>query len=78
MSESEKDKLQEAVKNLKGSLKGNDMSAIQADTEALMTVNQGITTRLYSEAASDGAGGGGGDFVEDDEVVDAEIVDEGA
>ena len=78
MSEDEKDKLQAAVKNLKNSLKGNDLGAIRADTEALMTVNQGITTRLYSEAASDGSGGSGGDFGgDDDEVVDAEIVDEG-
>ena len=76
MSEDEKDRLQSAVKNLKGSLKGNDMGAIRSDTEALMTVNQGITTRLYSEAASDGAGGDGA--VDDDEVVDAEIVDEEA
>ena len=56
MSEDEKDRLQSAVKNLKSSLKGNDMGAIRSDTEALMTVNQGITTRLYSEAASDGSG----------------------
>jgi hypothetical protein len=43
-----------------------------------MTVNQGITTRLYSEAAADGAGDSGADYgMEDDEVVDAEIVDEG-
>jgi len=80
MSEDEKDRLQSAVKNLKGTLKGNDMGAIRTDTEALMTVNQGITTRLYSEAASDNSddgGGGGGDFGgDDDEVVDAEIVDE--
>jgi molecular chaperone DnaK len=79
MSEDEKDRLQQAVKNLKTTLKGNDLGAIRADTEALMTVNQGITTRLYSEAAnnSDGAGGGAGDYDIDDEVVDAEIVDEG-
>ncbi|MGH9265239.1 MAG: molecular chaperone DnaK [Acidimicrobiales bacterium] len=77
MSEDEKDKLQAAVKNLKGSLKGNDLGAIRADTEALMTVNQGITTRLYSEAAADGGSGGGADYgADDDEVVDAEIVDE--
>jgi molecular chaperone DnaK len=75
MSEDEKDKLQTAVKNLKQSLKGNDLGGIRADTEALMTVNQGITTRLYSEAASDSSGGGG-DYSADDEVVDAEIVDE--
>jgi molecular chaperone DnaK len=76
MAEDEKDRLEAAVKNLKSSLKGNDLSAIRADTEALMTVNQGITTRLYSEAASDGSGGGGDGA--DDEVVDAEIVDEEA
>jgi molecular chaperone DnaK len=80
MSETEKAQLQGAVKNLKGSLKGNDLGAIRSDTEALMVVNQGITTRLYSEAASENAdGGGGGDYSGgDDEVVDAEIVDEGA
>jgi molecular chaperone DnaK len=77
MSEEEKDRLQDAVKNLKSSLKGNDLGAIRADTEALMTVNQAITTRLYSEAASDSSGGSTGDFGGDDEVVDAEIVDEG-
>ena len=79
MTEDEKDRLQSAVKNLKSSLKGNDMSAIRADTEALMTVNQGITTRMYSEAASENSdGSGGGDFgADDDDVVDAEIVDEG-
>jgi molecular chaperone DnaK len=78
MSEDEKDRLQQAVKNLKGTLKGNDMGAIRSDTEALMTVNQGITTRLYSEAAQDNSSGGGGDYGADDEVVDAEIVDEEA
>jgi len=80
MSEPEKAKLQGAVNDLKASLKGNDLGAIRTDTEALMTVNQGITTRLYSEAAADGSadGSGGGDSGGDDEVVDAEIVDEGA
>jgi len=76
MSEDEKDRLQSAVKNLKSSLKGNDLGAIRDDTEALMTVNQTITTRLYSEAASSDGSDGGGSFDTDDEVVDAEIVDE--
>ncbi|MDQ4091718.1 MAG: molecular chaperone DnaK [Actinomycetota bacterium] len=78
MSEDEKDRLQQAVKNLKTTLKGNDLGAVRADTEALMTVNQMVTTRLYSEAASESGGDGAGDYgMEDDEVVDAEIVDEG-
>jgi molecular chaperone DnaK len=76
MSEDEKDRLQSAVKNLKSSLKGNDLGAIREDTEALMTVNQAITTRLYSEAASSDGSDGGGSYDADDEVVDAEIVDE--
>jgi molecular chaperone DnaK len=76
MSEDEKDRLQSAVKNLKGSLKGSDLGAIRDDTEALMAVNQTITTRLYSEAASSDNSDGGGSYDADDEVVDAEIVDE--
>ncbi len=76
MSEDEKDRLQSAVKNLKSSLKGNDLGGIRDDTEALMAVNQTITTRLYSEAASSDGSDGGGSFDTDDEVVDAEIVDE--
>ena len=76
MSEDEKDRLQQAVKNLKTTLKGNDLGAIRDDTEALMAVNQTITTRLYSEAASSDGSDGGGSFDVDDEVVDAEIVDE--
>jgi len=76
MSVPEKEKLQNAVKNLKTSLKGNELGPIREDTEALMTVNQGITTRLYSEAAAENQEGGG-DADADDEVVDAEIVDEG-
>jgi molecular chaperone DnaK len=76
MSEDEKDRLSSAVKNLKSSLKGNDLGGIRDDTEALMTVNQMITTRLYSEAASSDGSDGGGSFDVDDEVVDAEIVDE--
>ena len=78
MAVPEKEKLQNAVKSLKTSLKGNDLGAIREDTEALMTVNQGITTRLYSEAAAENADGGGSADDGDDEVVDAEIVDEGA
>ena len=57
-----------------------------ADTEALVLVTQTVSARLYSEAtaaandAAGAAGGAGGDngagASNDDEVVDAEIVDE--
>jgi molecular chaperone DnaK len=72
MSESEKDQLQSAMKDLKATLKSNDLGAIRDATERLMTANTAITQRMYADAGGDGADG-----APDDEVVDAEIVDEG-
>jgi len=72
MSENEKADLQASMKDLKSTLKGNDLGAIRDATERLMTANSTITQRMYSEAGSDDGGG-----ASDDEVVDAEIVDEG-
>jgi molecular chaperone DnaK len=77
MSSDEKERIQSAIGVLKESLKGNDMKAIRDDTEALMVVSQQFTQRLYAESAGDGDGSDGGGYVDDDEVVDAEIVDEG-
>ncbi len=71
MSEAEKDDLQAAMKDLKSALKGNDLGAIRSATEVLMTANTAVTQRMYANAGADGDGAA------DDEVVDAEIVDEG-
>ncbi len=78
MTEDEKDRIKSAIAQLKTSIKGSDMGAIRDDTEALMVVSQNFTSRLYAESSNDedaGATAGGG-FADDDEVVDAEIVDE--
>jgi molecular chaperone DnaK len=80
----EKDKVESALSTLKGALGGSDVEKIKDATEALMNASHGFTQRLYEEAAktSQGAGaspgGGGGVSGEppEDEVVDAEIVDE--
>jgi molecular chaperone DnaK len=72
MSESEKDQLQSAMKDLKATLKSNDLGAIRDATERLMTANTAITQRMYADAGGDTA-----PPAPDDEVVDAEIVDEG-
>jgi len=79
----EKERLEEAIKHLKDSLKGFDLAKVRADTEALMLVTQTVSARLYSEATAseggDGAApgdGSGSAASNDDEVVDAEIVDE--
>ena len=57
--------------------------AIAADLRSKMDnlaqVSQGAFTRMYQEAAEQGPMGGaaGEDSVDDDDVVDAEIIDEG-
>jgi len=87
-SGAEKDRVEADLKALKDVLSGSDMDAIRRSTETLATGVQELGKRLYEQSAtsSDGgasAGGGGatgaggaGSAPNDDEVVDAEIVDE--
>jgi molecular chaperone DnaK len=66
------------VADLKSALGGSDLEAIKTATEALMTASQQFTQRLYEAAASESGGGAPrASAVSDDEVVDAEIVDDG-
>jgi len=77
----EKDKVEGALKTLKDALAGSDVETIKTATEALVNASHGFTQRLYEQASqSQGSGSAGpgapsGDGSED-EVVDAEIVDE--
>jgi len=80
----EKDQVETVLKSLKDALAGSDVEAIRKATEGLATASQGFAQRLYEQAAKDGAasgeggaaGGSGSQAHHDDEVVDAEIVDE--
>jgi molecular chaperone DnaK len=75
----EKEAVETAVADLENALKGTDNAAIQAATERLMTASQTFSQRLYEQAAAESntAGATGGTTgSNDDEVVDAEIVDE--
>jgi molecular chaperone DnaK len=78
LSGPEKDKVTEALGQLKLALDGTDIGAIRSATEALVSASQSFTQRLYEEAArsAQGAQAGPGTAPNDDEVVDAEIVDE--
>ncbi len=89
VSGAEKDQVETDLKALKETISGSDIDAIKSATERLATGVQELGKRLY-EAASAGAPAGGpaggdtgfgtaanDDGVSDDEVVDAEIVDEG-
>jgi molecular chaperone DnaK len=78
----EKEKVESALTALKESLAGSDLESIKNSTEALLTASQSFSQRLYEEAskadagAPAGAAGAPADEPSDDEVVDAEIVDE--
>ena len=63
---------------MKEALAGTDVEAIKSSTEELMTVSQSFSQKLYEAAsqAQNETAGNGQAQVNDDEVVDAEIVDE--
>ena len=78
LTDDEKSKVEEKLATLKAALEGEELDAIRDATEALMVASQEFGQRLYEAAAQQAhdTPGGGGPEVSDDEVVDAEIVDE--
>jgi molecular chaperone DnaK len=80
----EKDKVETSLKTVKDALAGTDVEKIKDATEALVNASHSFTQRLYEQASQSsggaaGAAGGSDDESAgpaDDEVVDAEIVDE--
>ena len=86
VTEDDKNKIESALGELKEALKGEDVDAIRAKHEALIQASQEFAQRLYQAAQQQqgggAAGGAGADQpaspdMGDDEVADAEIVDEG-
>jgi molecular chaperone DnaK len=83
VSDDDKTKIEAALGELKEALAGEDIEAVQAKHEALLQASQEFAQRLYQAAqaqqAADGAPGGGdagASAPSDDEVADAEIVDD--
>jgi molecular chaperone DnaK len=81
----DKEKMEAALKELKDALAGTDIEAVKRGHESLVNVSQEFAQRLYAQAqqaqnASDAGagapGGAGATGADDDEVADAEIVDE--
>jgi len=72
--------LDEAVSALKEALKGDDEDAVRTRMEALAALSQRLAEAIYKasadEAGSDAAADGT-DGVDDADIVDAEVVDEG-
>src|SRR6516164_9095430 len=91
-SGAQKDQVETDLKGLKDVLSGSDVDAIRRSTETLATGVQELGKRLYEQSAASGDGGAGaggaggaggpggtggqGSAPNDEEVVDAEIVDE--
>jgi molecular chaperone DnaK len=78
ISGEEKEKVESGVAALKEALGGTDVEAIKSATEALVTASHSFSQKLYEQASASQAAAGGTSEHQpsDDEVVDAEIVDE--
>jgi molecular chaperone DnaK len=81
----DRERVENALKSLRDASAGTDYERIRRDTETLRTSSQTLGQRLYEQASQQQAGGGSGadgssdsssSGPSDDEVVDAEIVDD--
>jgi molecular chaperone DnaK len=82
-----KQRIDDAIKEVRESLQAEDPAAINAKTEALQTAFHAISEAMYQRAQEAAAADGGGDgngaapssdgsTSDDEDVVDAEVVDE--
>ncbi len=81
LSPEDRSNVEGRLAELKTALAGSDVDTIRTATEALMTASQEFSQKLYEQAAASEGASGGGDSAgasapNDDEVVDAEIVDD--
>jgi molecular chaperone DnaK len=86
VDESAKTEIQEAIKEVRDNLESEDAAEIRAKTEALQAAFHKVSEAMYEKAqqeqaaaSSDGSPNGAGEAAgeEEEEVVDAEVVDEG-
>ncbi len=77
VSDDEKQNIESKLADVKSALEGSDVEAVKSATEALMNASQEFGQRLYeAAAAADREQGEGASSAADDDVVDAEIVDD--
>ncbi|MDH5289518.1 MAG: molecular chaperone DnaK [Acidimicrobiia bacterium] len=73
----ERKAVEDALASLKTASSGSDMEAIKDATEKLMMASQTVSTKLYEQASAASSGSADSSASpNDDEVVDAEIVDD--
>jgi molecular chaperone DnaK len=78
-----KQRIEAAIKDVRDTLESEDPAAINAKTEALQTAFHAVSEAMYQRAQQQAAAGGNGAASdgagassEDEDVVDAEVVDE--
>ena len=77
VSDDEKATIEEKLADVRTALEGTEVEAIKTATEALMTASQEFGQRLYEAAArAERESAADASTPDDDEVVDAEIIDE--
>jgi molecular chaperone DnaK len=80
VSDDEKQAVEGPLAALKSAIAGNDLEQIKSATETLMSASQAFSQKLYETAARDsdaaGTSASGAGATADDDIVDAEIVDE--
>jgi molecular chaperone DnaK len=84
VSAEEKEAVEQPLADLKKAMEGNDTVAIKSATDTLMSASQAFSQKLYEAAARDSSAEGtsasgqdaGAGAVNDDDIVDAEIVDD--
>ena len=86
LSGDEKTAVESGLSDLKSALEGSDIEAIKSATDSLMSASQTFTQKLYEAASEQGEAGtatgatagdgAGASQPSDEDVVDAEIVDE--
>jgi molecular chaperone DnaK len=81
--EADKEAVQASLGRLKDAKEGTDTEAVKSAIEDLMTTSQAFTQKLYEAASAESAGqydgepsASGANAADDDEVVDAEVIDE--
>jgi molecular chaperone DnaK len=80
VTDDEKQAVEGPLAALKSAIEGNDLEQIKSATETLMSASQAFSQKLYETAARDsdaaGTSASGAGATADDDIVDAEIVDE--
>jgi molecular chaperone DnaK len=81
VDEASKKEIQDAIADVRGVLESEDPAEINAKAEALQASFHKVSEQMYSQAAAqqqaaDGADGGATADADDEEVVDAEVVDD--